>query len=92
MKLPKLKITKFKETALDRFRFWNQYETEIDQVKISSLSRFFYLKELLVPKVRLLIDGLPFTSEGYARTKSTLTSRCSKPRITWGSRHDNVSC
>ena len=63
-KLPKLKITKFEGTALDWFRFWNQFETEIDQVQISPISKFSYLKELLVPKVRLLIDGLPFTSEG----------------------------
>ena len=78
VKLPKLKITKFEGTALDWFRFWNQFETEIDQVQISPISKFSYLKELLVPKVRLLIDGLPFTSEGYARAKSILTSRYGK--------------
>ena len=32
VKLPKLKITKFEETALDWFWFWNHFETEIDQV------------------------------------------------------------
>ena len=78
VKLPKLKITKFEGTALDWFRFWNQFETEIDQVQISPISKFSYLKELLVPKVRLLTDGLPFTSEGYAKVKSTLTSRYGK--------------
>ena len=78
VKLPKLKITKFEGTALDWFRFWNQFETEIDQVQISPISKFSYLKELLVPKVRLLIDGLPFTSEGYTRVKSILTSRYGK--------------
>ena len=30
----------------------------------------FYLKELLIPRVRLLIDSIPFTSEGYSRAKS----------------------
>ena len=30
VKLPKLKITKFEGIALDWFRFWNQFETEID--------------------------------------------------------------
>ena len=43
------------------------------------ISKFSYLKELLVRKVRLLIDGLPFTSEGYARARSILTSRYGKP-------------
>ena len=40
-----------------RFWFWNQLETEINQIQISSISKFFYLMELLVPKVRLLIKG-----------------------------------
>ena len=44
VKLPKLKITKFEGTALDWFRFWNQFETEIDQVQISPISKFAYLK------------------------------------------------
>ena len=79
VKLPKLKITKFEGTALDWFRFWNQFETEIDQVQISPISKFSYLKELLVPKVRLLTDGLPFTSEACGRAKSILTSRYGKP-------------
>ena len=80
VKLPKLKRKKFKGTALDWFRFWNQFETEIDQVKISPISKFSCLKKLLVPKVGLLIDGLPFTSEGCARAKSILTSRYGQPR------------
>ena len=79
VKLPKLKITKFEGTALDWFWFWNQFETEIDQVQISPISKFSYLKELLVPKVRLLIDGIHFPSEGYARAMPILTSRHGKP-------------
>ena len=51
----------------------------ISQVQISPVSTFSHLKELLVPKVRLLIDEPPFTSEGYARAKSILTSRYGKP-------------
>ena len=39
------------------FRFWNQLETEINQIQISPISKFFYLMELIVPKVRLLIKG-----------------------------------
>ena len=80
VKLPKLKIIKFEGTALDWFWFWNQFETEINQVQISLISKFSYLEELLFLKVRLLIDGPPFTSEGYARAKSILTSRYGK----WG--------
>ena len=78
MKLPKLKITRFYGRVIDWFRFWNQFKTENDQVQISPISKFSCLKELPVTMVRLLIDGLPFTSEGYARTKSILNSSYGK--------------
>ena len=39
---------------------------------------FNYLKELLAPKVRLLIDTLPFTSEGYSRTIAILKAKFGK--------------
>ena len=79
VKLPKLNITKFEGTVLNYFWFWNQFETEINQVQISLISKFSYLKKRLAPKIRLLVDVLPFTSEGYARAKSTLTSKYGKP-------------
>ena len=50
VKLPKLKIANFEGTILDWFRFWNQFETEIDQVQISPIKKFSYLKELLFPQ------------------------------------------
>ena len=75
----KMKITTFEGTASDWFRFWNQFETEIDRVQITPISKFSYLKEVLAPKVKLLRDGLPFTSEGYARDMLILTSRYGKP-------------
>ena len=82
VKLSKLAITKFEGTHLDWFRFWNQFETEIDKVEISAISKFSYLKEFLVPKLRALIDGLPFTPEGYARAKSILLAKFGKPSET----------
>ena len=56
-------------TALEWFRFWNQFIAEIDQVQISTISKFSNLKKLLVSKVRLWIDWLPFTSKDYTRAK-----------------------
>ena len=79
VKLPKLTITKFNGTPIDWMRFWNQFSAEIDKTKISNVSKFSYLKELLDSKVRLLVDGLPFTSEGYERAKSILQSKFGKP-------------
>ena len=70
---------KIEGTALDWFWFWNQFITEIDQVQMSTISKFSYLKKLLVSKVRLWIDWLPFTSKDYTRAKQILTSRYGKP-------------
>ena len=60
VRLPKLKITTFEGTALHWFWFWNQFETEIIQIQISSISKLSYLQEFFIPKVRFLIDGPPF--------------------------------
>ena len=61
-KLPKLIITKFQGTHIDWQRFWSQFEAEIDHAEIGQVAKFSYLKELLIPKVRLVIDGLPFST------------------------------
>ena len=78
-KLPKLVITKFNGTPQDWLRFWNQFEAEIDKSQVAAVTKFSYLKELVEPKVRNAIDGLPFTVEGYERAKSILKSKYGKP-------------
>ena len=40
VKLPKLIITKIQGTHLDWYRFWNQYEAEIDKADIDSVAKF----------------------------------------------------
>ena len=79
VKLPKLVITKFQGTHLDWQRFWNQFETETDRAEIGQITKFSYLKELLVQKVHLAIDGLPFTVEGYERAKCILQTKYGRP-------------
>ena len=79
VKLPKLVITKFQGHHLDWIRFWSQFEIEIDNSDLSPVSKFSYLKELLIRKVRLSVDGLPFTAEGYNRAKNILKSKYGKP-------------
>ena len=42
------------------------------------MTKFAYFKELVEPRVRKGIDGLPFTTEGYERAKSILKSNYGK--------------
>lgn len=68
----KLVITKFRGDLTDWPRFWSQFETEIDKAEIAGVTKYSYLKELVDPKIRTEIDGLPFSSEGYERAKNIL--------------------
>ena len=79
VKLPKLIITKFEGTHIDRFHFCNQCESKSDRSKVHPVSNFNYLKELLAPKVRLPIDTSPFTSESYFRVIAILNAKFGKP-------------
>ena len=80
VKLPKLFITKFNGTHLDRHspHFWNQFESDIEKSELSPVSKFSYLKELVSSNVRSLIDGLYFTTEGYTRAKNILVKKYNK--------------
>ncbi|XP_068674565.1 uncharacterized protein [Montipora foliosa] len=74
-KLPKLVITKFRGDLTDWPQFWSQFETKIDKAEIAGVTKYSYLKELVDPKIRTEIDGLPFSSEGYERAKNILTRK-----------------
>ena len=75
VKMPKLIITKFDGTPQDWVRFWGQFEAQIDKSSVDSVTKYSYLKELVEAKVRKLIDGLPFTKEGYDKAKDLLHKR-----------------
>ena len=74
-KMPKLFISKFTGTPQDWVRFWGQFESQIDKSNVDDVTKFSYLKELVDIKVRRLIDGLPFMSEGYAKARDLLQKR-----------------
>ena len=77
-KLPKLTITKLGGTFEQWLPFWNKFRVEIDATDLPSVTKFAYLKELVLPKVRADIDGLPFTTKGYERAKNILKSEYGK--------------
>ena len=52
VKLPKLTITKFNGTNLDWTRFWGQFTEGIDKYNMAAITKFSYLKEFVVRKVR----------------------------------------
>ena len=75
IKMPKLVISKFQGTPQDWIRFWGQFEAQIDKSTVDPVTKFSYLKDLVEVKVRKLIDGLPFTEEGYNKAKDILRKR-----------------
>ena len=90
-KLRKLTITKFNGSHTDWFRFWNIFEVEIDKCgHVPAVSKFAYLKDLLEPKVRTGIDGLPFSSEGYERAKNILITKYGKTSETVNAYIQNI--
>ena len=79
VKLPKLVIITFNGTHIDWFKFWNQFKSKIDRSELPAVSKCSYFKELISPKVSVIIDGLPFTNKGYTRAKNILISKYRKP-------------
>ncbi len=71
-------ISKFNGNYTDWTRFWEQYKAGIGADDISNVTKFSYLKELLEPKVRALVDGLLLTTEGFERAKNILKTKYGK--------------
>ena len=78
IKPPRLVKTEFEDTYLDWLCFWSQYDTEIDRSNLSVTGKYFYLKQLLNPRVKALIDGLPFTTKVCERAKNILVTKFDK--------------
>ena len=77
-KLPKLVISKFSGNYQDWQRFWGQFTETIDKTYIAPITKFTYLCELLDPKIKHVVDSLPFTPEGYNRAKAILQEQYGK--------------
>ena len=78
VKLQRYTITPFHGDYKDWLRFWNQFEVEVDGAKISEISKFNYLLELVRGQPREDILGLPHTVEGYQEAKRILQTSYGK--------------
>ena len=81
VKLPKLKMKKFEGNSLRLVSVlesvWNWNRSSLNK----SYKYVFLSQGTFCTKGKFLIDELPFTSEGYARAKSILTSRYGKVKL-----------
>ena len=55
VRLQKSQITKLDGTHADWLRFWSQFEAEIHAAEIPAVTKFSYLKELVMPKAQITI-------------------------------------
>ena len=77
-KLPNISIAKFEGSFLDWPRFWGQFIETIDKADIPPITKFTYLCGSLGDNVRISVEALLFTSEGYNRAKSILQGKHGK--------------
>lgn len=76
IKFLKLIIVKFNGFYMDWLCFWNIFEVEVDKCSdLVGVIKFVYFKDFLELKIRVLIDGFFFLSEGYEWVKSILKNK-----------------
>ena len=68
------------ERQLEETKAKQQPVEKTNQSEQRKTKPFAYLKELVDPKVRAEIDGLPFTTEVYERAKDILIGEYGKTR------------
>ena len=51
----------------------------IHNQSVPAITKFSHLKELLDPRIRSVIDGLPFNEEGYSRAMKYLRDKYGNP-------------
>ncbi len=78
VKLEKYTITPFTGDYMEWLRFWNQFTVEVNDTKISDVSKFHYLLELVKGKPRQDILGLPHNTAGYEEAKKILVENYGK--------------
>ena len=65
VKLPTIKLPKFKGDVTKFKEFWDQFSATIDESDLPIVTKFTYLKSLLEDEAKTTIDGLTLTQEHY---------------------------
>ena len=80
-KLPKLQIAPFTGNIMHWQSFWDAFKSAIhDNVGLTSIDKFNYLRSLLEGKARRVIEGLDLTSLNYENAVGLLKRRFGKNR------------
>ena len=62
-------------TVKDWACFDNQFSAMVDSQSVPAVTKFSHLKEVMVQRVRIAIDGLPFNQEGYEQANKHLLDK-----------------
>ncbi|XP_040064146.1 uncharacterized protein LOC120838345 [Ixodes scapularis] len=82
VKLPKLEIAKFTGDIRSWQGFWDQFDATINQnVSLSEIDKFKYLKSYLTAKAATAIEGLQLTGENYTVALDLLKTRFGKKEL-----------
>ena len=77
--LPKLVLPKFKGDVMQWTSFWDSYKNAVhENIDISTIDKFNYLKSLLEGPAARCVQGLPITEHNYDRAVELLQERFGK--------------
>ena len=79
VRLPKLELPKFGGDVLEWSTFWEQYEAAVDNSDLPEVSKFVYLRSLLVGEARKCVEGLAVVKENYDIACKALKDRFARP-------------
>ena len=79
VKLPKLELPKFSGDVLEWSTFWEQFEASVDNSDLPEVSKFVYLRSLLVGDARKCVEGLAVVKENYVTACDALKDRFARP-------------
>ena len=81
MKLPKIELVSFSGDNTKWIEFWDSFQCTIhNNIKLSNVEKFNYLKSKMVGEARSAIAGLALSSENYPVAVDILKRRFENPQ------------